>query len=142
LDSTTNHEEIAAQIETLGMVKKIWPVRLYKKPRVETEELLNVADVHNLQKRQSLLVDTYEVHKMGGVDLLRAEGYTGKGLFVAIVDTGVDYNHPALGGGFGPGFKIAHGYDLVGDAYDGTNTPVPDPDPFASCEGHGTHVGK
>jgi hypothetical protein len=35
---------------------------------------------------------------------------------VAIVDTGVWYYHPALGGGFGPGFKVAGGYDLVGNA--------------------------
>ena len=76
---------------------------------------------------------------MSGVDQLRAEGYSGAGMFVGIVDTGVDYNHPALGGGFGPGFKISAGYDLVGDAYDGTSDPVPDSDPM-DCNGHGTHV--
>jgi hypothetical protein len=27
---------------------------------------------------------------------------------------GIDYNHPALGGGFGPGFKVAGGWDFVG----------------------------
>ena len=46
------------------------------------------------------------------------------------IDTGVDYKHPTLGGGFGPGFKVVGGYDLVGDNYDGSNTPVPDPDPL------------
>jgi subtilisin family serine protease len=46
----------------------------------------------------------------------------------------------ALGGGFGPGFLIAGGYDFVGDAYTGSNTPVPDPDPMDTCFGHGTHV--
>jgi hypothetical protein len=63
------------------------------------------------------------------------------GLFIGIVDTGVDYNHPALGGGFGPGYKVVTRYDLVGDAYDGTTdtTPVPDNDPV-DCDGHGTHV--
>lgn len=76
---------------------------------------------------------------MGSVDKLRNQGYSGEGLYVAIIDTGVDYLHPALGGGFGPGFKVAHGYDLVGDAYDGTNTPVADDDPM-DCFGHGTHV--
>ena len=48
--------------------------------------------------------------------------------------------HVALGGGFGPGFLIAGGYDFVGDAYNGGNTPVPDPDPMDNCVGHGTHV--
>ena len=34
----------------------------------------------------------------------------------------IDYMHPALGGGFGPGFKVAFGYDLVGDAYTGSES--------------------
>ena len=44
-----------------------------------------------------------------------------------------------MGGCFGPGCKVAFGKDLVGDAYDGTNTPIPDDDPM-DCLGHGTHV--
>ncbi|CAF3054778.1 unnamed protein product [Rotaria sp. Silwood2] len=47
--------------------------------------------------------------------------------------------HPALGGGFGPGYKFRFGYDFVGDYYSGDNTPVPDSDPY-DCNGHGTHV--
>lgn len=76
---------------------------------------------------------------MGSVDKLRNEGYLGDGISIAIIDTGVDYLHPALGGGFGPGYKVTYGYDLVGDAYNGLNTPVPDDDPM-DCAGHGTHV--
>jgi subtilisin family serine protease len=56
------------------------------------------------------------------------------------MDTGIDYNHPDLGGGFGPGHRVAGGYDFVGDAYTGfPSTPHPDPDPM-DCGGHGTHV--
>jgi len=69
-------------------------------------------------------------------------GYTGEGIKVAVMDTGIDYNHPALGGCFGPGCRVAKGFDFVGDAYDaGAATPVitPDPDPD-DCAGHGTHV--
>jgi type VI secretion system secreted protein VgrG len=36
----------------------------------------------------------------------------GSGLAAAVIDTGVDYHHPALGGGFGPGYKVS-GYDLA-----------------------------
>ena len=49
---------------------------------------------------------------------------TGAGETVAIIDRGVDYYHPDLGGGFGAGFKIVDGYnfqDNIGDVfpYDG-----------------------
>lgn len=41
--------------------------------------------------------------------------------------------HPALGGGFGKGFKVTKGFDLVGDDYTGDNTPHPDSDPLDDC---------
>jgi subtilisin family serine protease len=68
--------------------------------------------------------------------------FTGKGVRVVVIDTGVDYYHPALGGCFGEGCKISFGYDFVGDDYDYTYIPVEDPDPLATCTGggHGTHV--
>ncbi|KAG9048751.1 hypothetical protein FS837_012114 [Tulasnella sp. UAMH 9824] len=83
--------------------------------------------------------DTFSTHVMTGVDKLHAEGYTGKGIKVAVIDTGIDYLHPDLGVGYGPGFKVSHGHDFVGDAYNGGNTPAPDEDPM-DCQGHGTHV--
>lgn len=38
--------------------------------------------------------DAYAPHVMTGVDKLRAEGYTGAGINIAIIDTGIDYNTP------------------------------------------------
>jgi minor extracellular serine protease Vpr len=78
------------------------------------------------------------------VDIARAElGLTGKKIKVAILDTGIDYDHPDLGGCFGPGCKVAYGYDFVGNAYNASdpnnNVPVPGNDPD-DCNGHGTHV--
>jgi subtilisin family serine protease len=88
---------------------------------------------------------------MTGVDKLHSEGVFGDGIIVGVLDTGVDYTHPALGGCFGPGCKIGGGTDLVGNNYTGFNTPVPGiipflteitggPDPLDQCAGHGTHV--
>ncbi|PWN46113.1 subtilisin-like protein [Ceraceosorus guamensis] len=75
-----------------------------------------------------------------GAAALHAEGITGSGVRIAIIDTGVDWRHPYLGGGFGPGFHISFGYDLVGDDFDGLNDGVADRDPFSSCTPHGTHI--
>jgi len=46
----------------------------------------------------------------------------------------VDYRHPSLGGGLGPGYKIAYGYDFAGDNFTGAADPVPDSDPM-DCSG-------
>ncbi len=126
------------KIASMRIVKNIWPVRVYNWPVVNSSTLnLDAVVKLGAQGNQN---QGYAPHVMGGVDKLHAEGITGKGMFVAIVDSGVDYHHPALGGGFGPGFKFAHGYDFAGDDYTGFNTPVPDPDPYSNCQPHGTHV--
>ena len=38
----------------------------------------------------------YSIHGMTGVDKLHDAGILGKGATVAVVDTGVDYRHPAV----------------------------------------------
>ena len=68
---------------------------------------------------------------------LHDQGIYGKGVIVAVVDTGVAYRHPGLGGGFGPGFKVAKGYDLVGNGNGGPKVPDNDPD---DQQGHGTRM--
>ncbi|KAH7326042.1 peptidase S8/S53 domain-containing protein [Stachybotrys elegans] len=139
LKDTETAEERAAQLASLPAVKNIWPVRMYDRPNPirggETGEA-----GRPLFKRQLGGNETtpYPPHIMTGVDKLHAEGITGKGVTIAVIDTGIDYHHPSLGGCFGEGCLVAYGYDLVGDDYDGTNT-YPDDDPD-DCSGHGTHV--
>ena len=49
-----------------------------------------------------------------------------------MLDTGVDYTHPGLGGCFGPGCKVSGGFDLVGSNWTGTDdTLAPGPDPVS-----------
>jgi minor extracellular serine protease Vpr len=69
-------------------------------------------------------------------------GLSGKGIRVAVMDSGIDYDHPDLGGCFGPGCRVEKGWDFVGDAYDSSQaSPLRLPDPFPDdCFGHGTHV--
>jgi minor extracellular serine protease Vpr len=81
---------------------------------------------------------------MTGADAAQSTGLSGAGVKVAVMDTGIDYHHPDLGGGFGPGYRVVAGYDFVGDRYNaggsgGALIPHPDNDPD-DCNGHGTHV--
>ncbi len=92
---------------------------------------------------------------MIGADIAQSElGYTGKGINVAVVDTGIDYDHKALGGDgvarsnstVFPTSRVITGWDFVGDAFNADPAspaydPDPVPDPYPDdCAGHGTHV--
>jgi len=90
-------------------------------------------------------------------------GFTGKGIRIAIIDSGIDYLHAQFGGsgdpedhadndpaliepGSFPTAKVVGGWDFAGDDYDssgefGRTSPRPDADPLDPLpNGHGTHV--
>ncbi|MGC3995918.1 MAG: S8 family serine peptidase [Propionicimonas sp.] len=121
------------KLRGLAGVTKIYPVYAVELPRTTVKPDLS-----------------YSV-PMIGADAAQVEGYTGAGIKVGVIDTGIDYNHPDLGGSgvegstadFGAAApRVKYGYDFVGDAYDADkegSEPVPDPYPD-DCNGHGTHV--
>lgn len=128
--NVASEKDLSALADTPHVIS-ISPVYRRSRPKPVGSRRLNAKHTH--------APDTFAPHVITGVDKLHAEGILGKGIRVAIIDTGVDYLHPALGGGFGPGFKVSHGADFVGDDYTGYNDPIPDDDPM-DCDGHGTHV--
>ena len=88
----------------------------------------------------------------------RTTGYDGKGMRIAVIDTGLDYTHAMFGGagtkeayqsndatkveeGTFPTDKV-DGWDFAGKDYSGEDdVPLPDGDPLdRSGYGHGTHV--
>ncbi|KAG1054313.1 hypothetical protein G6F43_003674 [Rhizopus delemar] len=128
------HKNTLESILNRGDVQSVSPVRRIPRPEATIE-------------RTGIEANLILPHHMTQVDLVHTElKNKGKGILVGVLDTGVDYMLPALGGGFGKGYKVVTGYDLVGDQYNGDNTPVPDPDPLDACgvasgaSGHGTHV--
>ncbi|KAH7337244.1 subtilisin-like protease [Rhizoctonia solani] len=120
-----------------GNVQSIFPVYSHSLPDPIDPQILSGPYQSPTRPR-----DTQSSHVMTGVDKLHAENILGKGIKIGIIDSGIDYTHPALGGKFGPGNKVIGGYDFVGDAYRGSSgpKPVPDNDPLDQCNGHGTHV--
>ncbi|MFH1894792.1 MAG: S8 family serine peptidase, partial [Patescibacteria group bacterium] len=95
--------EEAEEVEKLSFVKNVTPNYEVYALLTESVPLINADDVWNL-------------------------GYTGKGKTIAIIDTGIDYTHPDLGGCFGTGCKVVGGFDFVS----GDSDPMDD-------HGHGTH---
>jgi hypothetical protein len=69
------------------------------------------------------------VHQIRADSVWSEFGGLGDSVVVGELDTGIDYADSALGGGFGPGYKVIGGYDFVNN----------DADPMDD-NGHGTHV--
>ncbi|MFB7142852.1 S8 family serine peptidase, partial [Gottfriedia sp. NPDC056225] len=87
---------------------------------------------------------THTMVTFPGVEKLHEEGFTGKGVKVGILDTGIDYNHPDLKGAF------KGGYDFVDNDNDPMETTYADWQKSGEDElgsngeayytEHGTHV--
>lgn len=97
--------------------------------RVGLERLLAEPAVTAVELDRVWHEDTTEGVPLIGADVLQAEGFGGDGTAVAVIDTGIDYFHPTLGGALIPNLKIVRGLD-TGDG---------DDDPM-DCDGHGTAV--
>ncbi|KAJ1977179.1 hypothetical protein H4R34_003680 [Dimargaris verticillata] len=67
---------------------------------------------------------------------------TGKGVKVAILDSGLDHKHPAFGNCFQTdGCRIQYAHDFIGDVSSGDSTNMTGPgNPLSTCNPHGTHV--
>ena len=93
-----------------------------------------------------------------GATAVQADGVDGSGVSVAVLDSGIDYYHAALGGsgnpadyaaddpniiepGTFPTAKVVGGYDFVGSLWPAAPEAF-DPDPLddGPAAGHGTHV--
>jgi minor extracellular serine protease Vpr len=114
--------------------------------------VMRIAPVGNYQ------LDLSETVPYIGASAVQAKGYTGKGIKVAVLDSGIDYTHAALGGsgdpadyanndpnviepGTFPTAKVVGGYDFTGSVWpNGPEAPDPDPIDDGPASGHGTHV--
>ena len=98
------------KIITMPSVKGVYKEKTYTLLRENSREVIG-ADLTNQLKDA------------------KQNSITGIGIKVAVIDTGVDYNHKELGGGKFPNSKVVGGYDFANNSSD----PM-------DYNGHGTHV--
>jgi minor extracellular serine protease Vpr len=132
--------EDVGTLQSLTSVAAVYPVALVERP-----------------DPASVSPDLATALTMTGADTAQSElGYSGDGVSVAIIDSGIDYNHLDLGGSGDHSVvieanpntrvmdhpRVTNGWDYVGDDFDASvpgATPQPNPDPM-DRNGHGTHV--
>jgi subtilisin family serine protease len=99
----------AESIRQSGYVKGVYPNLEVQVTLMDSVPLINADDVWEIKDSQG-------------------QNLTGANITIGIIDTGIDYTHPDLGGCFGPGCKVIGGWDFVHNDSD----PIDD-------HGHGTH---
>ena len=147
LSLTANSGTTLSDLQQIKGVQNVWKLGIVSRPAPVQKLTSSSTSQNGYSSNVTIphITGTSAVNTplaMAEVDKLHSMGIKGRGVKLAIIDSGVDYLHPSLGGGFGPGYKISFGYDFVGDDYTGFNDPVPGPDPLITCAsgGHGTHV--
>jgi minor extracellular serine protease Vpr len=150
-------ERYAFNVLFNGLSISILPSELGKLVRISgVKNIYPVDTIAMPEPEQGVDPNLFTALSMTGADIVQSElGYTGAGIKVAVMDTGIDVNHPDLGGNgvaelnssfFYISPRVKYGWDFVGDAFNADSTspsynPIPTPDPIPDdCAGHGTHV--
>lgn len=131
-------KETKSRLNAIPGVIGVADVVQYEVPPIKSSSTIPQDDFSPLTRRGDGSEDLGFTLRMGGVDKAHAAGFKGKGVKIGFIDTGIYYKHPALGGGFGPGKKIAGGYSFISDDGD----LVESSDPYSDCSqsDHATHV--
>lgn len=96
-------------------------------------DLARMPEVAYIEPMPIFELSDNQSHPLANVDDLHGLGFTGDGVTIAIIDDGIDVDHPAFGGFSGfPNAKIVGGRDFA----DNDNNPNAD----CNAQSHGTSV--
>jgi len=144
----------------IGRVLIAYNAALVRIDARKAEAIANLPGVKSVLRASDFHINLVETVPYVGAAAVQAAGVTGKGVRVAVLDSGVDYTHRNLGGSGAvrdyqaaiasaaardarlfPTAKVYDGYDYVGEQWDGDKhrTLEPDDNPI-DADGHGTHV--
>jgi subtilisin family serine protease len=108
-------------------------------PSVDSNQSLHQSDLFDVgsssdsQSSPAIEEHLSEAHAQSGWNQVHSQyGLSGKGQTVAVIDSGIAFDHVALGKGYGPGYKVVGGWDFA------ENDAKPYDDAPAGF--HGTHV--
>lgn len=93
-DDVDHAEDLAVMMTKMPAVRRSWPVKMISLPTPEIHWQGTPGKDYSAVQRRDLdgrdaKNDTFSPHTMTQVDKLRAEGATGKGIKVALIDSGV-----------------------------------------------------
>ena len=140
LDLSLHREPMIAEVAS----EFVAPVAPSEFPGVELTANQNVPiDQQSLQAAESLIAQPTiesitQVAQLSNSPVSEAAaigerfGFDGSGQTIAVIDSGIAYDHAAFGNGFGAGSQVVGGYDFAEN----------DADPYDDAPGgfHGTHV--
>lgn len=161
-----NQDSVARAIEAAGgrVIERVQVTSNALHVAIRRDRLSALAAVPGIRSMGRM--PTFQLHlgdarpHIGATKVAEELGFTGKGVTIAVIDTGIDYMHAALGGhgdkakrdadddtviepGTFPTAKVVGGWDFVGFLYNAgdpaNSEPMPDVDPIDDG-GHGSHV--
>ncbi|GAN05308.1 subtilisin-like protease [Mucor ambiguus] len=112
---------VYTHLEQHPVIKNIYPIYEVPRPQWQPNQRNATFPYSNND------VQIYDIHQQLGIQ--------GQNVLIGVLDSGIDYNHPALGKGFGPGYKVKAGKNLVEPSNDekfGIESLGED-DPFDPC---------
>ena len=149
---------MVAELAGFASVRMVVPNETVTLPPLELEQIIETIELFADEGRNPVGMSAGRAAL--DADALHAEGFRGAGIVVAVIDTGIDYNHPAFAGAFltieemqsrNPNVTIADGINgtfygrnfiLVGPSAQPANDPMEAKPGMGGGIGemHGTHV--